>query len=218
MARQIDWRKIVKVVNVRDAGDILGLVRSVQKMLARRGKEFERTGQRAVNEIRESPLIDDVMNFLDSLTRLISRKTREFGQAVQKTADDVKTEVRESPVVEKVQAAATDLRERAEDTVSDLREKADQKTYEVAKQIVERHEGQPRRGESGLFIGGALLGALIGAIAAMWYAPQSGEELREDIEHIATNARRQVEGESLDDAIREGKAEARRYQETIRGR
>jgi gas vesicle protein len=216
MARQIDWRKLI---NVRDAGDILSLVRSAQKMLARRGRDFERTGQRAVNEIRESPLIDDVLNFLDGLTRLISRKTREFGKAVQKTADEVKSEIRESPVVEKVQSAATDLHERAEDAVSDLRERADQKTYEVARQIVERHEEkQSRRGETGLFIGGALIGALIGAVAALWYAPQSGEELREDIEHLATNARRQVEGESLDDAIREGKAEARRYQETIRER
>ena len=73
------------------------------------------------------------------------------------------------------------------------------------------------------FVIGAFFGGLIGAVAAFWFAPQSGREtrrevqekgveLRNEVEQAAADARRRVEGESLDDSLREGKAEARRYQ------
>jgi len=80
--------------------------------------------------------------------------------------------------------------------------------------------------ELGPFLIGAVIGGLVGAAAAFWFAPQSGREtrqeiqekgveLRDDIEKVASDARRRVEGESLDDSIREGKEEARRYQEMM---
>src|SRR5215471_15093719 len=80
--------------------------------------------------------------------------------------------------------------------------------------------------ELGPFLIGAAIGGLVGAVAAFWFAPQSGRdtrheiqekggELRDDIEKVAADARRRVEGESLDDSIREGKEEARRYQEMM---
>src|SRR5579859_3430047 len=80
--------------------------------------------------------------------------------------------------------------------------------------------------ELGPFLIGGLIGGLIGAAAAFWFAPQSGQEtrheiqekgveFRDDIEKVAADARRRVEGESLDESIREGKEEARRYQEMV---
>ncbi|MEP7284254.1 MAG: YtxH domain-containing protein [Chloroflexota bacterium] len=78
----------------------------------------------------------------------------------------------------------------------------------------------------GTFVIGALLGSLAGAIAALWFAPRSGKEtrheinhqaaeIRENIEHVATDARRRVEGDSIDDSIQEGKAEARRFRQGL---
>jgi len=80
--------------------------------------------------------------------------------------------------------------------------------------------------ELGPFLIGAMIGGLVGAVAAFWFAPQSGRatrhdiqekgvELRDDIEKVAEDARRRVEGESLDESIREGKEAARRYQEMM---
>ena len=74
---------------------------------------------------------------------------------------------------------------------------------------------------------GAIVGGLIGAVAAFWFAPQSGaetrheieergNELREEIEQTAAEARRRVEGESIEELMQAGKAEARRFQETLR--
>jgi gas vesicle protein len=79
----------------------------------------------------------------------------------------------------------------------------------------------------GPFVLGALVGGVIAAIGAFWFAPQSGaetrqelqergNELRDDIEQAAADTRRRIEGDSVEESIRMGKAEARRYQETMR--
>jgi gas vesicle protein len=87
----------------------------------------------------------------------------------------------------------------------------------------------------GAFVFGALLGGIVGGIAAFWFAPQSGEETRHDIEHrvkdvrdeitelgenvthtaqhTAQTVRRRIEGESVEETLEAAKAEARRYQE-----
>ena len=90
-----------------------------------------------------------------------------------------------------------------------------------------RNQIQYEDDELGPFLLGAIVGGVVGAVAAFWFAPQSGmetrheiqergTEIRDDIEQAATEARRRIEGESVDDAIRMGKAEARRFQETTR--
>jgi gas vesicle protein len=87
----------------------------------------------------------------------------------------------------------------------------------------EKHKKEDQA-EAGLFLVGAVAGSLLGAAVAMWFAPQSGTETRheikersteivDDIEHAAADARRRIEGESVDEAMQMGKAEARRYQE-----
>ena len=69
--------------------------------------------------------------------------------------------------------------------------------------------------EIGPFFTGALIGAVIGVAAALWFAPQSGQETRQEIEQAAIDTRRRIEGESLEQAIQAGKAEARRYQQSM---
>src|SRR5258708_29807357 len=98
-----------------------------------------------------------------------------------------------------------------------------------SRRIIMAKRNQIRREEDelGSFLLGAILGGVIGAVTAFWFAPQSGEEtrheieergneLREEIEQVATDARRRVEGESIEESMQAGKAEARRYQETMR--
>jgi gas vesicle protein len=81
--------------------------------------------------------------------------------------------------------------------------------------------GNEKRREWGVFFRGAVMGALIGAALGIWNAPRSGRALRQalrsrgralvgDVEQAATQARRQIEGESIDSTLREAKAEARR--------
>src|SRR5260221_14022289 len=80
-------------------------------------------------------------------------------------------------------------------------------------------------GEVESFIIGTFIGAVVGAISAFWFAPRSGREtrhviqergaeLRDDLEGVADETRKRIEGESLDDSIQAGKAQARRFQET----
>src|SRR6185295_18241611 len=112
-----------------------------------------------------------------------------------------------------------------------VRDTVDEKSYQVAKQIVDSHEERHQKdgGDAGLFVVGAVLGGLLGAIAAFWFAPQSGEqtrreiqergeELRDEIEHVTTEARHKIEGDSIDEAMEYGKAEARKFQEANRYR
>ena len=74
------------------------------------------------------------------------------------------------------------------------------------------------------FFLGAVLGGLAGALLAFWFAPQSGREMRrelqarsgglvDDIEHAASKTRRRFEGETMEDAMREGREEAKRFQQ-----
>jgi gas vesicle protein len=90
-----------------------------------------------------------------------------------------------------------------------------------------RRKSQDKKQSMGTFYVGTVLGALVGAIAAFWYAPQSGketrhdiqekvEDVREDIEHTAKDVRQRIEGESISDTLEAAKAEARRYQETAK--
>lgn len=65
--------------------------------------------------------------------------------------------------------------------------------------------------EIGPFLLGAILGGLIGALAALWYAPKSGDDVRRDLDERRTALRQQIEGESIDEAMRAGKAEAREF-------
>ncbi len=80
---------------------------------------------------------------------------------------------------------------------------------------------QRDEGVSGAFMRGAILGGILGAVLAIWYAPRSGRELRrllqgrrrellDELEQTAAQVRRQIEGESVVESIEAGKAEARR--------
>jgi gas vesicle protein len=221
MAGKNQWRKFL---NIQDVGDVVSLTRSLRKMLARKGQEFEHRGEQTAKRIRhdveESHLFEDIANFADKLARLIARKRHEFERTSHEAVEHLKTELRDSPVVESVEETATKVR----DTV-------DEKSYKVAKQIVDSHEERHRNdgGDAGIFVVGAILGGLLGAIAAFWFAPQSGEEtrreiqergeeLRDEIEHVTTEARHKIEGDSIDEAMEYGKAEARKFQEVNRMR
>jgi gas vesicle protein len=70
-------------------------------------------------------------------------------------------------------------------------------------------------------IQGLLFGALAGGVVALWKAPRSGRALRaqlrregqslvQNVEHTAVQARRQISGESVEEAMAVAKAEARR--------
>jgi gas vesicle protein len=75
-------------------------------------------------------------------------------------------------------------------------------------------ETNNRRGGDGAFFFGALIGSLIGTIVALWFAPRSGKELREEVEQSADELRRRIEGESVEESIQAGKAEARKLNQS----
>lgn len=203
MAKRIQLRDLV---SIQDIGDIVALFMSVRKMLARQG---EQAAHRVERGVRDSHILEEFANFADRSGRLIARKQREFRRTSEKAAERVKQELQESPVRQNIEEAATNLRD-----------KVDQTTYQAARHVVDQHEQRNSQdsGDASVFVVGAILGVVFGIAAALWYAPQSGEETRREIEHAAEEARRRVEGESLHDAIQEGKAEARRFQETASGR
>lgn len=66
-----------------------------------------------------------------------------------------------------------------------------------------------QRSESGwgAFIVGSLLGLIAGAVAGLWFAPESGSDLR-------SQARERIDGPSVDRLMTEAKADARRYRAT----
>jgi gas vesicle protein len=67
-----------------------------------------------------------------------------------------------------------------------------------------------RGGGFSAFMWGSILGSLAGAIIALFFAPRSGDELRQEIEGTAVDVRRRIEGDSVADSLAQGKAEARK--------
>lgn len=70
---------------------------------------------------------------------------------------------------------------------------------------------EPRSDDGmGAFVWGTIIGSVVGAVIALLFAPRSGKETLDDLEQAATETRRQVIGESVEESIAAGKAEARR--------
>jgi gas vesicle protein len=65
----------------------------------------------------------------------------------------------------------------------------------------------------GAFLWGTLIGTLVGALVALLFAPRSGKQTLEGLEQAATDARRQIEGESVQESLAAAKAEARRLKQ-----
>jgi len=59
----------------------------------------------------------------------------------------------------------------------------------------------------GALVIGTLLGLAAGVVAGLWFAPESGAELR-------SQARERIDGPSVDRLMAEAKADARRYRES----
>ncbi len=202
--KQIQWRRLV---NVRDISDILSMVGSLTRILNQRGQMA--VGQ-VEHGIRESRLLEDVINIVDRLGKLVVRKSREFEQkgaeaihtVEQKGAEAVHTV--EQKGVEAVHTVEQEVRE------SPVVERIDARIHRQERLEEERRRAQEAQADTNVFV--------VGAVLALWFAPRSGEETRHEIEHTADDMRRRVEGESLHDAIEAGKAEARRLQQTINSR
>jgi gas vesicle protein len=88
-------------------------------------------------------------------------------------------------------------------------------------------------GEASSFIGGLILGFIFSAPIAAWLSPRSGGELRQSIVQRGLIMRRRVEktirkpleqvqeqlkGDSVDEALREGKTIAARFQSRSNGK
>jgi gas vesicle protein len=78
--------------------------------------------------------------------------------------------------------------------------------------------------KSGDFLSGMLVGVVIGAVAGLLLAPQSGEETREDIKEFSIDvAKRTQEGarhliESGKDMLEQGREKAAQVAGTVRSR
>jgi len=248
---------IRKLIDARDIGDILNLIRSGQKLMARRSKKAAHKFEHNAKET-EGHIIEDLALFGNSVRAIVDRKSREFSKTRKETAKQINKNVKhfehdlkprlehfESSVEDSankfrdsVEASASKVRgsveksadkvrsnvERSADKVRDnvetsaarVRETVDQKTYETAKKIVDSHEKRQAKeeGEFNIFMVGAVLGTLVGAVLAFWYAPQSGEQTRQEIEQAAQDAIHKVEGESIEESLQAGRDEARRFQQT----
>jgi len=235
-----------KLIDSRDIGDIVNLIRSGQKIMARRSKKAAHKFEHNLKET-EGHIIEDLALFGNSVRSIIDRKSREFSKTRKETAKQINKNVKHfehelkpridhfessvedsanklrdsvetsaSKVRGSVEKSADKVRDSVETSATRVRETVDQKTYETAKKIVDSHEKRRAKeeGEFNVFMVGAALGALIGAVLAFWYAPQSGEQTRQEIEQAAQEAIRKVEGESIEDALQAGRDEARRFQQT----
>lgn len=57
------------------------------------------------------------------------------------------------------------------------------------------------------FLMGALAGAVVGGLVAMWYAPQSGKQTRQNInDWVQKNVVARIQGESVADSMETGRA------------
>jgi hypothetical protein len=192
-AKSFGLRNLRSLLSVRDLTDILSLVGSLRKMLGQPEQTFERGD-------RESHVLDETISFVDRLGRFVTRKTGEMGRRGKESAQEAGQEALGGPAVTAIEPAGDRARER----------------IEPERGAVQARQAQDEGG-AGIFLIGAILGSLIGAIAALWFAPRSGEETRQEIEQAALDVRRRVEGESIHESIQAGKAEARRYQQLTGG-
>ncbi len=207
--KQIQWRKLV---NVRDMGDIVSILSSASRLMNQRGQRV--VGQVGHN-IRDNHFLEDVINIVDRLGKLVVRKSREFEEKGIEAVHTVEQEVRESPVVERIESRLHAVEQEVRQ--SPVVEQIESRLHRKEKQEQARRQAE-RAGDANVFVIGTLLGTLLGALIALWFAPRSGEATRHEIENTAQEVRRRVEGESLQDAIEAGKAEARRLQQTINSR
>ena len=216
-----EWRNLI---NTRDIGDVVALVMSIRRLLARRTEQAAHSFERDVRQA-ETHILDDVVAVATRLSLLVGRKSQELSRTRKETTKRVNKEVQHGldeaetaaeHLRDNVESRAHQVRDEAEGRARQVRDVVDQKSYDVAKQIVKSHEDRypTADGSFGLFFVGAVIGTLVGAALAIWYAPQSGEQTREEIEHVAAETRHRIEGESAADAIRAGKEEVRRLQQT----
>ena len=191
MARQFGLGNLRGLLNVRDLTDILSLVGGLRKMLGQPEQAFERGD-------RESHVLDETISLVDRLGRLVTRKAGELGRLGKTAVQSLGPEVIGGPAEAAIESAADQARDRVEPERGAVQATQDE-------------------GGAGIFLIGAILGTLIGAIAALWFAPRSGEETRQEIEQAAIDVRRRVEGESIHESIQAGKAEARRFRQLTGG-
>lgn len=68
---------------------------------------------------------------------------------------------------------------------------------------------QPDNSDAPTFVFGMILGFVVGSVAALWMAPRSGNEARQEIKTRAQSSVRvitdRVQGESIEDSIELGK-------------
>jgi gas vesicle protein len=182
------------------------------KSVMREKKTQEKLINKRRDEIEDriSALADSVAHEKERQEKLINKRRHEAEKKLAQVADTV---VHETKTQEKL---INKRRHEAEKAFSSIVESVTHRQEKLDKQRDEQ-EVKP-------FLFGAVLGGLLGVVAAIWFAPQSGrktrheiqtksQELVEGIEHVAEDARQKIEGESINDSIAEGKAEARRYQE-----
>ena len=66
----------------------------------------------------------------------------------------------------------------------------------------------------GSFFWGTFLGSIAGVVIALFFAPRSGDALRQELNDSAVTMRKRIEGESIEDALAAGRAEARKLNQT----
>lgn len=83
---------------------------------------------------------------------------------------------------------------------------------------MEKHEREEKNdaGNPVSFLGGLLLGSLIGALAMLFYAPQSGQKTRQQIGRKATELRDQTTA-SVEDAVTQVRARAEKMMADVSG-
>jgi hypothetical protein len=194
MAKRFGLRDLRGLLSVRDLGDILSLVGSLRRMLGQQEQTLERG-------ISDSHVLDETISFVDRLGRLVTRKSGELARREKTAAQSAGQEIHDGPPVAAVESGEDQAREQVEPEGG----------------AAPAAQARQDEGGAGIFLVGAMLGTVIGAVAALWFAPRSGEETRQEIEQTALDVRRRVEGESIHESIQAGKAEARRFRQITGG-